>query len=148
MILSYKDINEIANKIIKQYENAIGKPVYNVNIVDLLRRLYGVEVEFYQLSRTQEVLGLASPTNLMIEVLHNGKPMYVEIGSQLVLVDTSLLEDNMLGRRNFTIAHEGSHQILFRMEPNKEALHLRKTCKGDAERRLVTQIDWEEWQIL
>ena len=137
MILSYQDINSIANKIIKRYEEEIGRPIDRVNIVDLLNRLYGVNVNYYQLSRNSDVLGIASPRNMTIQVWENDEPLLVQIGLNLVLVDSSLLVDNLLGRRNFTIAHEGAHQILFRMETNynKDTVH-----------RLITQEDWDEWQ--
>ena len=146
MVLSYQDINSIANKIIKRYEEKIGKPIDRVNIVDLLSRLYGVEVNYFQLSKKSDVLGIASPRDMTIQVWENDEPLLVQIGLNLVLVDSSLLDDNLLGRKNFTIAHEGAHQILFRMETNKSKLSLRTSYKNDSNHRLFTQEDWDEWQ--
>lgn len=146
MILSYKDINEIANNIIKRYESLIGKEIDRVNIVDLLSRLYEVDVDYYALSKNHEILGLASPKDITVEVYKNEEPILVQIGMHLVLVDSSLLDSNLIGRKNFTIAHEGAHQILFRMETNKTNLSLRTTYKSVTEHRLVTKNDWEEWQ--
>lgn len=145
MILSYREINSIANDIIKKYETAIGKPVDAVDIVDLLKRLYGVSVEYHTLSKNNKLLGVASPTETAIQVWNGEEPMLIQIGLNLVLVERSLLDPKLNGRRNFTIAHEGAHQILFRMEPNKEALCLRQTL-NNGEHHLVTQNDWEEWQ--
>ena len=146
MILSYKDINSIANKIITRYEDTIGRKIDRVDIDDLLEKLYGISVDFYMLSKSSDILGLASPRDMTVRVWQNEEPVYVQIGMNLVLVDTSLLDHRKIGRRNFTVAHEGAHQILFRMETNKEQLRLRKLYKNNGERRLLTQEDWEEWQ--
>lgn len=145
MILSYKEINSIANNIIKQYETALGKPIDRVDIVDLLKRLYGVSVEYYTLSQNNKVLGIASPSDTAIQVWKDEQPVLIQIGLNLVLVERSLLDPKLNGRRNFTVAHEGAHQILLRMEPNKEALCLRKT-PNNGDYHLITQNDWEEWQ--
>lgn len=146
MVLSYKDINSIGTKIIKSYENLIGREIDRVDIVDLLDKLYQVNVDYYSLSRNQNILGLASPREMAVEIYNDGQPLLVQIGLHLVLVDKSLLDQNMLGRRNFTIAHEGAHQILFRMETNKTDLSLRTSYKGESEHRLISKNDWEEWQ--
>jgi len=143
MILSYKDINSIANTIIKQYEIKRGEPIDRVDITDLLKQMYGVDVEYFTLSQNNEVLGLASPTDVAIKVWNGNSPTIVQIGLNLVLVDSSLLEPNLTGRRNFTVAHEGAHQILFRMEPKKVDLKLRKTTLSSS---IFDQSDWEEWQ--
>jgi hypothetical protein len=146
MILSYKDINSIANKIISRYEETIGRRVDRVDIDNLLEKLYGISVDFYMLSQSRDVLGIASPKDMVIRVWQDESPVFVSIGRNLILVDTSLLDQKMIGRRNFTVAHEGAHQILFRMETNKESLRLRKLYNDNDEHRLMTQGDWEEWQ--
>ncbi len=143
MILSYRDINTIANKIIKKYEEKKGRSVDRVDIIDLLHTLYGVDVEYYKLSRNNSILGMASPTDTLVDVWRDDSPVTVEIGSDLVLVDSSLLEPKLIGRRNFTAAHEGAHQILFRMEPNPASPRLRLTTNVS---RMRTEEDWEEWQ--
>lgn len=146
MVLSSKDINAIATKIIKEYENTIGKEIDRVDILDLLKTMYKIEVDYYCLSKNNKVLGLASPKDMAVEVYKNDEPILVQIGLNLVLVDSSLLDPKLIGRRNFTIAHEGAHQILFRMEPNKDALQLRTTYKSNTNHRLITNNEWEEWQ--
>lgn len=138
MILSYQEINDIAQEVVNRYRKLKEHPCLNVNIEELLDQLYGFKIRFYELSKDNSILGIYSPVPIILSVFDNGKPLLVELDGKTALIDESLLQNNT-GRKNFTEAHEGSHFILSHLRQSKNILYRDTFC----ERKPV---DWTEWQ--
>ena len=95
------------------------------------------------------ILGLTTPEEALIPVLDmDSNPFLYHLDGQTVLVEQRL--DNLprfRGRRNFTIAHEIAHQILYRLFPDAYGVQRRTLCdyrRSSKPRKQIT--DWTEWQ--
>ena len=139
MFLSYEAINDMAQPIINRYRKQLKKPRTDVDIIELLKEECDLNFEFYSLSKTGSILGLYTPFPTDVPVWHNGDPMTIQIDGKTALIDESLLSPKLNGRKNFTIAHEGSHVLLNHCSPELRVAH-RETIVD----YVVT--DWEEWQ--
>ena len=139
MILSYQEINNIAQGIVDQYRKKINRPCVNVDITELLGELYGLQIEYYSLSKNGAILGLYSSVPVVLYVEHKGEPALVQLQGKTALIDERLLDDKCIGRRNFTIAHEGSHYILEHALKEMWIVY-RDTFNNEN----IT--DWSEWQ--
>lgn len=139
MVLTYQELNDMAQNIVDSYRSPNDHPYINVNIEELLKKLYGLKFEYYTLSNDSSILGLFSSVPVILYVYKNDEPAIVQLDGRTALIDESLLQDKMTGRRNFTIAHEGAHHILNHI-PNEPWIAYRDTIdKGYV-------IDWSEWQ--
>ena len=72
------------------------------------------------------------------------------LDGKTVLVEKDLNFDSKLkGRKNFTLMHEGSHQIFKMLFPNDYGVTQKSAgvhyCKANSERNKPIS-DWEEWQ--
>ena len=138
MVLSYKQINDIAQGIVNRYRALKSHPCVNVNIEELLYHLYGFKIEFFNLSKDGSILGVYSSLPVGLSVFHNGKKCFVELDGKTALIEESLLENN-IGRKNFTVAHEGAHYIL--NDVSGKVWFLRNEL--DCDKKIN---DWSEWQ--
>ena len=139
MFLSYDAINDMAQQIVNRYRKTLKHPRTDVDIVELLKQECDLNFEFYSLSNDASILGLFSPFPTDIPVWCDGTPTTIRTDGKTALIDASLLPKKMRGRRNFTIAHEGSHVILNHCSPEPWVAH------RDAVVEYVVS-DWEEWQ--
>lgn len=139
MVLTYQELNDMAQKIVDEYRSPDDHPYINVNIEELFKKLYGLKIEYLTLSDTGVILGLFSSIPYSVPVRINGELGYFPLDGKTALIDESLLQDRLTGRRNFTIAHEGAHYILSHL-PDRPWIAYRDTIdKGDV-------MDWTEWQ--
>ena len=138
MVLSYQEINDMAQEIVSKYRKLKENPCVNVNVEELMERLYGFKIRFYKLSKDNSILGIYSPVPIILSVFDKGKPFLVELDGKTALIDESLLQNNT-GRKNFTEAHEGAHFILSHLRQSKDILYRDTICENKT-------IDWIEWQ--
>ena len=83
---------------------------------------------------------------------NNDDEAFFFLDGKTVLVESDLNYDNNLkGRKNFTLMHEGSHQIFKMLFPNdygitekSAGVHYYKATADTEKSRIIT--DWEEWQ--
>ena len=85
----------------------------------------------------------------MIPVLDmDSNPFLYHLDGRTVLVEQRLNNlSRFRGRRNFTIAHEIAHQILYRLFPDAYGVQRRTLCdyrRSSKPRKQIT--DWTEWQ--
>ena len=106
--------------------------IYRIDPELLLEKVLGLNVEYQHLSYDGSILGMTS---------------FTEMG---VLVEKDLNFDSKLkGRKNFTLMHEGSHQIFKMLFPHDYGVTQKSAgvhyCKANSERNKPIS-DWEEWQ--
>lgn len=128
--LSRFDIEAIAAKYVKAYmelPDVRNTKIYRIDPELLLEKVLGLTVEYQHLSYDGSILGMTSFTELGVQVLEDDdNEAFFFLDGKTVLVEKDLAFDNKLrGRKNFTLMHEGSHQIF------KNALSER--LRGNAE---------------
>ena len=94
--------------------------IYRIDPELLLEKVLGLTVEYQHLSYDGSILGMTSFTELGVQVLEDDdNEAFFFLDGKTVLVEKDLAFDNKLrGRKNFTLMHEGSHQIFKMLFPN------------------------------
>ena len=130
--LSRNDIEQIAKRVSEKYKSVAVPQKHLCYAVDPIKLadVLGLQVEFQYLTKD------------------GSNPFLYHLDGQTVLVEQRL--DNLprfRGRRNFTIAHEIAHQILYRLFPDSYGMQRRTLCdyrRSSKPRKQIT--DWTEWQ--
>lgn len=153
--LSRLDIEAIAERYIRAYmqlPEVQETTVYRVEPELFLTKVLGLNIGYVHLSYDDSLLGLTSFEKVTVNVLTGSdEEESILLDGNTVLVEADLKDDNRLrGRKNFTLMHEGSHQIFKRLFPNEYGGVSQRTSpvryyrvsneKGGRIR------DWEEWQ--
>lgn len=146
--LSKIDIEAIANRIIDQYKLRYipsKRLFYRVDPIELAEML-GLSVYFRQLSYDHSILGMTAPDEVMVPIFDENKERSIFIlDGKTVLIESCLNHSpKAKGRRNFTIAHECAHQILYRLYPKIYGPNQRVLCdyrRNNAPKRKIA--DWE-----
>lgn len=123
-VLNERELKAIAERVVRAYKRLPEVQETEFLYVDpavLARQLLGLTLEFHHLSEDGNVLGLTAFEEVGIEIFDD------DIEDELFVLDgkTILVESDMLGegksegRRNFTIVHECSHQILKMLYPRE-----------------------------
>lgn len=152
--LSRKDLEAIGERVIRAYmklPEVKGQPVYRIVPETLAETLLGLRVDYQHLSIDGTILGLTSYESVGIELPGNEEAGEVYIlDGNTILIESDLRDDvEQTGRRNFTITHEASHQVLkmlfpsdYGTRPHEKPIHF---CKANSIRNKPIS-DWEEWQ--
>ena len=119
--LSRDDIEKIAEGVICQYKEQYlpeRRMCYMVEATELAEML-GFRIEYVHITRDGSILGETSSGRIWTEVFDdNMNKMFFELDGSTILVDKRLLSNpRIVGRKNFTIAHEIAHQIINRRDP-------------------------------
>ena len=152
--LSRQDIEAIATRVVNAYyrlPELQGQPIHRIDPELLLTKVLGLNIEYYHLSLDNSILGATSASEMGIEVYDNAdnEAIYFLDGNT-VLVEKDLKEDaTQKGRCNFTLAHEGSHQILKMLYPREYGVNSKSPklhfYRANSEKNKPIS-DWEEWQ--
>ena len=154
--LSRNDIGTISEKFVKAYfelPEIKKSQVYRIEPELMLEKVLGLTIEYMHLSYDGSILGMTSFGELGVQVFENNDDeAFFFLDGKTVLVESDLNYDNNLkGRKNFTLMHEGSHQIFKMLFPNdygitekSAGVHYYKATADTEKRRIIT--DWEEWQ--
>jgi Zn-dependent peptidase ImmA (M78 family) len=94
-----------------------------------------------------DVLGVTAyqETNVVLNPKEPDRKIY--INANVVLLDYSLDHPRMIGRRNFTLAHECSHQAIYLLEPYVSRISCRtadRTYFAPGSESAANS--WSEWQ--
>ncbi len=152
--LSRQDIEAIAARVVNAYirlPELQGKPLYRIEPERLLQNVLGLNIDYHHLSMDNSVLGLTSVTALGVEVYENDDtPIIYYLDGKTVLIEDDLRTDTTQhGRCNFTIAHEGSHQIFKMLYPREYGGNAQSPkvhfYRVNSEKNKPIS-DWEEWQ--
>lgn len=153
-ILSRKDIDKIAERVLKAYKNMPENNDMDITHIDpelLLTKLLGFNLEYTHLSLERNILGATTTVPMEIEVYAGDDSEYIYLlDGNTVLIEQDLKDDiSQLGRCNFTIAHESAHQILKMLYPKdydaapQNARVLFYKSDSEKQKRIT---DWYEWQ--
>ena len=148
--LSRFDIEAIAEKIVNKYKSLpeiSGTTLYRIDPELLLTKVLGLNIEYAHLSFDGSVLGLTSFGEVDVEIYDDAdESSFLCLDGKTVVVEKDLVEDSrQRGRCNFTIMHEGSHQIFKMLFPKEYAGVENHYYTPHAERKKPIT-DWEEWQ--
>ena len=154
MILSRQDIDQIAEQILLDFQPCSHGQFPRTDIDALASRYLGLHIQYHSLSTDGNLLGVTAYDSVVVRVEQN-RTLY--LNQDAVLLERQFLSrngtpkqrDNLERRRAFTLAHECSHQIIFRMETEAVREKLRKRYSGCRRfdcRDLKTHEDWNEWQ--
>lgn len=149
-ILSREDIEQIAGRVLSIYTEAYVPErhlCYQVNPEELADVL-GLEVDYQIPSLDGSILGVTSPDEQYVPVYYDGGECYYYLDGNTILIDARLCASpKTVGRKNYTLAHEIAHQILYKAFPDAYGPARRLMCdyrRTPESRRKVT--DWTEWQ--
>lgn len=152
--LSRKELEAIGDRVIRAYMNLpeiMAQPVYRIVPETLAETLLGLKVDYQHLSIDGTILGLTSYESVCVELPENRETGEVYfLDGKTILIESDLRDDvEQTGRRNFTITHEASHQVLkmlfpsdYGAGPHENPIHF---CKSTSMRNNPI-FDWEEWQ--
>mgnify|MGYP001159099233 CR=1 FL=1 len=153
-ILSRKDIEMIAERVVTQYKalpEITNSQIYHVDPVLLAERVYGFSVEYEHLSVDGRALGVTSYQEAPAKIwADDGSPGYYILDGKTILIEKDLKDDvSRLGQHNFTVGHETAHQILSLLYPGDYTVKVRKErllyYRAESEKRGPVR-NWEEWQ--
>ena len=149
--LSRDDIEIIAESIICQYKKRYlpeRRMCYMVEATELAEML-GFRIEYVHITRDGSILGQTSSGRIWTEIFDdNMDKIFFELDGSTILVDKRLLSSpRIVGRKNFTIAHEIAHQIINRRYPEMYSAQNRVFCDYRRSVKPRKKIeDWHEWQ--
>ena len=149
--LSRDDIEKIAERIVQAYKKKYVPERHMCYMVDAteLAEMLGFNIEYVYITRDGSILGQTSSGRVWTTIYDdNMNQLFFELDGTTILVDKRLLESpRIVGRKNFTIAHEVAHQIINREYPEMYGTQNRIFCDY---RRSVkpkrVEKDWHEWQ--
>lgn len=126
-----------------------GKVMNKVDPELLVHGLLGLTIDYKHLSLDDSILGLTAFDETDIQIYDDAEDSYY-LDSQTVLIERDLLlKEECQGRRNFTIMHEGSHQIYKMLYPREYGVAYRTApihyyrLQSIRSRKIT---DWAEWQ--
>ena len=149
--LSRTDIEQIAKPIIEEYKLACVPEYHMCYRVDPteLAALLGFRMEYLQLTQDGSILGQTSSVPLWTTVIDpDVGETFCFLDGKTILIEKRLHNNHRLvGRRNFTIAHELAHQIINRYYPDMYGTQYRTFCdyRRTADNKKKVS-NWYEWQ--
>ena len=153
--LSRSDLEAIGTRVISAYKRlpqVSGHHLERVNIDYLLKALLGLRVDYRHLSLTRDKLGLTSMSSIGIEIITDGEAAeteaYYMLDGKTILVEKDLIREGAnIGRRNYTVSHEGCHHILKMLFPKDYGVQTKERIIHCYYRSNRGAMDWEEWQV-
>ena len=153
--LSRRDLELIASGIVLTYRGlpyVKGSELFRIDPELVNKDLLGLTVGYEHLSLDGQTLGLTSFQEMGVEVYDGcNEPFTYVLDGKTILVEKDLRDDmSKAGRKNFSLMHEGAHQILKMLYPldygaeqtSAPPLHYYKV----KDERFRHSLDWEEWQ--
>lgn len=160
-IIKGPDFDDIATMFLSEYQpQALHSPC-PLDIDQLVENALYIAVKDVNITSTGSILGMMAFASSEINVLDTlYRPAKMKLDEGTMLLDRSLLAQNMTARRRFTKAHEASHWILHRTyhSPTNDTYYFRRAtphiaCRSSSMERYSysdsrnwSDSDWEEWQ--
>lgn len=164
-IVSKNEIEQFAEIILNDYNSELINAPTVLDIEDFLEFYVGLEIDFKDLTHDKSTIGMIvfSDGDIAIYDAQKNKAKRIRVNQGTIIIDNSLLQEELLTRGRFTLCHELAHWILHRhmyvVDQNQislfENIHEEKTsiikCRNiDIEstykRQLRDDDDWMEWQ--
>lgn len=160
MILSQKDIEEIAAAVMQDFQRFFfGLEAENpfraalpTPIDQFASEYLNLKVSFGRLSDDGSVYGVTAYTDAEYLVEEDGKQRRISLKQNQVVMDENFIRPEnirkLCGKRRFTLAHECAHQILYQLDADDReiACHKKTQPYRVGRRLLITKEDWNEWQ--
>lgn len=146
--LCYEDLRGMALQLLADYYGTKDLPSRPLDPLDFATNYMKLTVRYEHLSCDRRViLGCIAYENTVLEINPGDPSSYIPIAERTVFLDDSLKKEEQRGRRNFTLAHECSHQAIYLLNPEAYSLCQYRTPGGQYSlRELTTENDWFEWQ--
>ena len=148
--LSRSDIEKIAEPIIQIYKSLCVPEKHLCYSIDLLEltSILGYSVVYVNITKDGSILGQTSSCQIWTTILDDSmnETLFL-LDGKTILIDKRLLLPNLVGRRNFTIAHELAHLILNQQFSYNTEITNRIFCdyrRSAQPKKKIT--DWYEWQ--
>ena len=153
--LSRDNIEIIANRVFKAYKalpDIKNSECYRIEPEKLILEVLGLSIGIEHLSLSGDTLGLTTFREMGVEVYDDtDEPFIYFLDGKTILVEKSLKQDiTKIGRYNFSLMHEASHQIYKMLFPNDYGIPSRERSPvhfykvNNKHKKPIT--DWEEWQ--
>jgi hypothetical protein len=157
MKLSYADIEKCAVKALKGFMSMPidAKDVRPVQIGVFACSHLRLQVNYTRLSDDGNVLGITTYSDTEVDLYRYCRKETIQVPGNTILIDESLRQpsiwgkgDKEINRRQFTIAHECAHHILFGMmsEDEQNEIINRRSARAYSLRELKRDDEWLEWQ--
>ncbi len=148
---SRKDIEKISHRVIAQYKQLPELQGMNITKIDpilLVEKVLHLDLDFVHLSLDGYTLGLTSFDETGVEIYdETDEPMLYWLDGNTILVESDLRTDcSRVGRCNFSVMHEASHQIFGKLYPKEYGAGNSKVHFYKPQTNRKTINDWEEWQ--
>jgi len=156
---SKKDLEELAIKILTEYNIDLINNAAPVPIESIIEQYYNLELDYQYLSSDGSVLGLIAFETGHLQVYNPDSNKFYSIGvnSGTIIIDSALAENNNnYGRYRFTCGHEFGHwelhkalffsenKMLFQNQSYVKCLN--RDVEKSINRQNKTSKDWIEWQ--
>lgn len=153
MILSQKNIEEIAVAVIKDFQKSfLGSEADDPErfalptpIDQFASDYLNLKVSFQKLSSNGSIYGLTAHVDTEYQIEVDGSQRSIFLKTNDVVLDKSFIEPGnirkLCGKRRFTLAHECAHQILFQLDADdrKVDCHKRPEVRENGSRVLRTR---------
>lgn len=128
MILSQKNIEEIAVAVIKDFQKSFfgseaddpARFALPTPIDQFASDYLNLKVSFQKLSSDGSIYGLTAYVDTEYQIEVDGSQRSIFLKTNDVVLDKSFIEPanirKLCGKRRFTLAHECAHQILFQLD--------------------------------
>jgi hypothetical protein len=145
-ILTHNDLEDLANRTLTNFLAPQDGDSATIDNQGLLTKHLGLNVRYELLSEDGSILGLTTFEDMDIEIWTYGIPVYRRYMKGTVLVDKRLLTNAQTGRRRFTLAHWGAHQLLSRLFSRIRSVFCKSTGTNGIAHSHRGVDDWMEWQ--
>jgi len=157
MILSRRDLDWIAEDILRRFDQPGNSQFPRTDVDRLAEQYLQLSVRYRQLSQDRSLLGVTAYDDIELELRMGDAVEILQLDADSVLLEKKFLQQYTPQRekqrnavqRRFTLAHECAHQILFRME----SADIQQNMKNQYSQRKVydcydlkAKEDWNEWQ--
>ncbi len=149
--LSRTDIEKISDRVIAQYKETYvpeHRMCYRVDVMELASML-GYQIKYVHITKNGSILGQTSNGEVWTTIYDdNMNPLLFLLDGKTILVEKRLRANpKSIGRMNFTIAHELSHQLINELYPESSGMQNRVFCDFRRSVKPKNAIkDWYEWQ--
>lgn len=159
MYLSYQDIEEIADAVMRDFNSAFfgdtaeGNEPHPTPIDQFAKEYLQLDVKVERLCSDSSICGITAYSDTELETTIYGCPVRLPVKRNEIFMDIHFYQpgniQKLCGKRRFTLAHECAHQLLYHMEPDDTKINCRKMYadkRSYTARELKTKEDWNEWQ--
>ena len=130
--LSVAELEELGEGLVREFRKSTKEEV-QVDIEEFIRSYLRLPIEYAKFAEEdKDKIGFLSNGTTPLCVIRNGQITQICYPKGTIVLDDFLLNENEKGRQRFTLAHEASHYLLERLNP--EGMAAAFHSEYDAER--------------